>query len=273
MQLVDYSSRDSISAVLIVKNEATYIKRALESLVWCDEIVVVDSMSSDLTPSICKDPKASWASKIKFIQKEWLGFSDQRNFAIEQASSEWIFFLDGDEACSPPLAKRIQQILADHYQSSPLIQYKVHRQEFFIGKPIHFGIWNPSFHVRLFKKGEVKFSGEVHEGTITQCETHKIHESIIHVEDLRIERFLSKLNHYTSIQAKNDFESGMRTNFFRIFFAFPAMFYKNYIYYRAYRDGREGFIISILEGISRTVRHLKIWQLQKLSFLNRQDIP
>lgn len=263
MQLVDYSARDSISAVLIVKNEAAYLAKALQSLIWCDEIVVVDSHSTDETPAICKDPKAPWAGKIKFVEQAWLGFSEQRNFAIEQASSKWIFFLDGDESCSPELAKRIQEILSADTPEKATIQYKIHRQEYFLGKPIHYGIWNPSFHVRLFKKGDVKFSGDVHEGTITTGETRKIHESIIHVEDLRIERFLTKLNHYTTLQAKNDYASGMRTNLIKILLAFPAMFCKNYFYYRAYRDGREGFIISILEGLSRTVRHLKIWQHQK----------
>jgi glycosyltransferase involved in cell wall biosynthesis len=265
MQLVDYSSRESISAVLIVKNEAAYIDKALKSLLWCDEIVVIDSFSTDDTPKICQDPKAPWVNKLKFSQQSWLGFSEQRNFAIEKANSKWIFFLDGDESCSTELSIKIQEILAENNQDASPIQYKIHRQEFFLGKPIYFGIWNPSFHVRLFKKGDVKFSGEVHEGTITQCKTKKIFESIIHVEDLRIERFLTKLNQYTSLQAKNDYASGMRTNFIKILLAFPAMFYKNYFYYRAYRDGREGFIISILEGISRTVRHLKIWQHQRKS--------
>ncbi len=265
MQLVDYSARESVSAVFIVKNEAAFIARALQSVLWCDEIVVVDSFSTDQTAEICKDPKAPWFTKIRFIEQDWLGFSEQRNFAIEQARYPWIFFLDGDETCSPELALRIQEILLNKEQDRPAIQYKVHRQEYFLGKPIYFGIWNPSFHVRFFKKGEVKFCGEVHEGTLTECETHQIKESIIHVEDLRIERFLTKLNHYTTLQAKHDFDSGMRTNFFKIFFAFPAMFYKNYFYYRSYRDGREGFIISVLEGISRTVRHLKIWQYQRLN--------
>jgi len=264
MQLVDYSARDSVSAVLIVRNEAAYIARALQSLIWCDEIVVVDAMSDDQTLEICKDPKAPWASKLNFIQQSWLGFSEQRNFAMSKATSKWIFFLDGDEACSPELAKRIQQLLAENSKDDTSVQYKVHRQEFFLGKPIHYGIWNPSYHVRLFKNGEVRFSGDVHEGTISKCETRQITESIIHVEDLRIERFLTKLNSYTTLQAKHDFETGMRTNFFKIFFAFPAMFYKNYIYYGAFRDGREGLVISVLEGISRTVRHLKIWQQQRL---------
>ena len=263
MQLVDYSLRDSVSAVLIVKNEAAFIERALTSLLWCDEIVVVDAKSTDQTAEICRNPKAPWATKINFIEQAWLGFSEQRNYAMAQAKSTWIFFLDGDERCSSELAGRIQNILAENKKDPTSIQYKIHRQEFFLKKSIHYGIWNPSYHIRLFKKGDVRFIGDVHEGTDSKCETQKIDESIIHVEDLRIERFLAKLNTYTSLQSEHDYANGMRTNFFKIFVAFPAMFYKNYFYYRSYRDGREGFIISVLEGISRTVRHLKIWQVQR----------
>jgi len=251
-----------VSGLLIIKNEETYLERALQSLLWCDEIVVIDAFSTDRSVEICKDATAPWATKIKFIQKEWLGFSAQRNFAMTQAKNNWVFFLDGDEACSPELAKDIQTLFADSDKLGDF-QFKVRRQEFFLKKPIHYGIWNPSYHVRLFQKQGVEFVGEVHEGVKSKWETKKIDAPIIHVEDLRMERFLTKLNHYTTLQAKADFERGMRTNFFKIFAAFPAMFYKNYIYYQSYRDGRAGFIISILEGISRTVRHLKVWQFQE----------
>ena len=253
-----------ISALLIIKNEELYIERALRSLLWCDEIVIIDAESTDQTAQICKDPKAPWASKLKFINQPWLGFSAQRNFALNQASHDWVFFLDGDEACSIELANSLKQMLSAP-KGPELFQYKIRRQEFFLKKPIHYGIWNPSYPFRFFNRHTVQFTGEVHEGIQSSLETKAIHTPIIHVEDLRIERFLSKLNHYTTLQAKTDYEGGMRTNLFKIFFAFPAMFYKNYFYYRSYRDGTEGFIISILEGISRTVRHLKIWQIQKLN--------
>jgi len=252
-----------ISGVLIVKNEAAFIERALHSLLWCDEIVVVDAFSDDATPNLCTHPQAPWASKIRFVQKEWLGFSAQRNFAMNLSRNDWVFFLDGDEACSEELASAIGDVIAE--PESKNFQYKIHRQEFFLNKPIQYGIWNPSYHIRLFRKEGVSFVGNVHEGVQSPYATRSIDEPIIHVEDLRIERFLSKLNHYTTLQAQNDFERGVRTGFLRIFLSFPAMFYKNYVYYKAYRDGREGFVISILEGISRTVRHLKIWQLQSLA--------
>jgi len=258
-----------VSALLIVKNEAHFIERALESLLWCDEIVVVDACSTDATPTLCKDPSKPWASKILFFQKEWMGFSAQRNYAISQTTYPWIFFLDGDEACSPELASKLKQVLADPALTPA--QYKIRRQEFFLKKPIHYGIWNPSYHFRFFYKDGFRFEGEVHEGAKSVYETRTIDESIIHVRDLRIERFLTKLNHYTTLQARADYERGVRTNLFRILFSFPAMFYKNYIYYRAYKDGREGVIISVLEGISRTVRHLKIWQFEQTKDISQID--
>ena len=252
-----------ITGLLIIKNEEAYIEKALLSLLWCDEIVVVDSFSIDRTPEICQDSHAPWAKKIRFFQKEWLGFSDQRNFAISHAKHDWIFFLDGDEACSPELATELQKLITS--ENLVPAQYKVRRQEFFLKKPIHRGIWNPSYHIRFFYKEKLQFVGAVHEGVQSPYQTLRIDSPIIHVEDLRIERILSKMNHYTSIQAKQDFDRGRRTTLFQIFFSFPAMFYKNYFYYKAYQDGMEGIMISVLEGISRTVRHLKIWQLEKIS--------
>ena len=250
-----------ISALLIIKNEEVFLERALTSLLWCDEIVVVDSFSTDRSPEICKNPGSPWANKIKFLQKEWLGFSTQRNYALLHATHDWIFFLDGDENCSPELAEEIQIILRQPGGPGNF-QFKVRRQEFFLKKPIHYGIWNPSYHIRLFNRKGVQFVGDVHEGLQSKAETKKIDAPIIHVEDLKMERFLTKLNHYTTLQARNDYERGMRTGFVKIVLAFPAMVYKNFIYYKGYRDGHEGLIISVLEGISRTVRHLKIWQIQ-----------
>ncbi len=252
----------SVSALLIIKNEARYIERALSSLLWCDEILVVDAFSQDETRALCTDAGKPWSSKIRFMQKEWLGFSAQRNLAIEHAKNPWVFFLDGDESCSPELAQKIQSLL-----ESPGLtpgQYKVRRQEFFLKKPIHHGIWNPSYHIRFFYRDHLRFTGEVHEGVECQDEIRQIHEPIIHVEDLRIERILNKLNHYTTIQAEADYARGVRTSWLRILLSFPAMLYKNYIYYGAWKDGIEGFMISVLEGISRTVRHLKIWQITKI---------
>src|SRR5258707_628281 len=129
-----------VSALLIIKNEEAFVERALNSLLWCDEIVVVDAHSTDKTKAICTSPNAPWSSKLRFVEQSWLGFAAQRNFALHQAKNEWVFFLDGDEACSSELARKIREVIA----SNPSAQFKVRRQEYFLKKPIHHGIWNPS---------------------------------------------------------------------------------------------------------------------------------
>ena len=89
-----------------------------------------------------------------------------------------------------------------------------------------------------------------------------LHEPIHHWPGFGVELFLTKMNHYTTIEAQDRFNQGVRTNAFRLLGAFPAMFFKNYFYYQAYRDGAIGVVISLLEGVSRVVRHVKLWQLE-----------
>ena len=253
-----------ISTVIITKNEEKNIARCLGSLIWADEIVVVDAQSSDNTAAICCDPQAPWSKKIKFIQREWVNFNEQRNFAITQPKHDWLLVLDADEQCSPELATKVMSLVKN---GSEVKGYKVKRIEYFLGKPIEYGIWNPSYQDRFFNRKNVKYVNEIHEYPVFQDSKSKfeirIHEPIYHSPQFDPEKFLSKMNQYTSIEARDRYNAGQRTNVFRLFFAFPAMFLKNYFYYKAYKDGMHGFAISLLEGVSRVVRHVKIWRLMQ----------
>ncbi len=252
-----------ITALLIIKNEAPWIERALLSVSWCDEIVVVDSGSTDGTLQIVQTRNKPWSSKLTLLSEPWRGYAGQRNFAMGQAKNDWVFFLDGDEACSPELAKTIQNIAnptGNHYQ--------IRRQEYFLGRPVNYGTWNPSYHVRLFNRKEATYEREIHEDVVMKNNRVKIEDPIYHCENLRLERLLEKMNRYTSLEAERDFEQGHRTNTAMIALAFPAMFIKNFFYFSAYKDGYAGFIISVMEGISRTIRQIKVWQLQRLRKTN-----
>jgi glycosyltransferase involved in cell wall biosynthesis len=252
-----------VSALLICRNEEALIARCLRSIAWADEIVVVDGGSTDRTPEICKDPQAPWAQKLKWVERGWTGFKDQRNHALDLAKNDWVFVIDADEECSPELATRVRGILA---QSNPSPKYfKIRRQEYFLGKPIHYGIWNPSYQDRFFKKQGIRYINDIHEYPPYPETPERIHEPIHHDPGFAPEKFLHKMNIYTSIEARDRVAQGRRTNAFRLFFAFPAMFLKNYFYYRAWRDGYHGFVISCLEGLSRVVRHVKIWQYSRIN--------
>lgn len=252
-----------LSAAIITKNEEKHIARCLESLTWVDEIVVVDAFSTDKTEAICSNPSAPWAGKIRFFKREWTGFRDQRTFAMEKTSHEWLLVVDADEKCSEELAAKIIDLL--NAPDGPAHRaYKIRRVEYFLGKPIHYGIWNPSYQDRFFHKAGVKYVNDIHEYPIFPVTPQDIHEPLIHSPEFHPERFLEKMNKYTTIEARDRVRRGQRTNVFRLIGAFPAMFLKNYFYYGAYKDGMHGFVISILEGISRAVRHIKIWQFSRI---------
>ncbi|MBC7385675.1 MAG: glycosyltransferase family 2 protein [Cryobacterium sp.] len=251
--------RRKISAVLITLNEEAYISRSLTSLTWCDEIVVVDGLSEDRTKQIALDPTAPWKNQIRWFERSWDGFKNQRNFALDQATHDWVLCVDADEECSVSLKEKIRSILAEE---NPHPYWKVRRQEYFLGRPIHYGVWNPSYQDRFFKKSGIRFINEIHEYPKYPTEPLRIHEPLSHAPDFHPDKFLAKMNKYTTIEAANRIAAGQRTNAFRMIFTGPAMFLKNYFYYKSYRDGMHGLVISILEGVSRAVRHLKMWQIQ-----------
>jgi glycosyltransferase involved in cell wall biosynthesis len=247
-----------LSVCLITQNEEKYIERCLRSVAWADDVVVIDAMSSDRSKEIASTLKGN----IRWIENPWPGFRQQRNFALSQAKHDWVLVIDADEECSPELAEKLRALLANP-GGPPLEAYKVRRQEYFLGKPIFFGIWNPSFQDRFYNKVGVEYLNEIHEYPRFKLPPGRIEEPLLHAPDFNPDRFLDKMNRYTTVEARDRVAAGKRTNAFRILFAFPAMFLKNYFYYRAYRDGYHGFVISILEGISRAVRHVKIWQLTR----------
>lgn len=251
-----------LSAVLITKDEEKHIARCLESVSWCDEILVVDGGSTDQTLSICQAKQRPWSSKIRLLERKWTGFKDQRNHALENAKHDWILVIDSDEACSPGLKQQIQKLLSQP-GGPPTKAYKVRRQEYFLNKEIQYGIWNPSYQDRFFHRAGVKYINEVHEYPVFPNPPDRIHEPLLHDPEFGPEKFLYKMNKYTSIEARDRVLAGRRTNAFRMISAFPAMFLKNYFYYKSYRDGFHGFAISILEGISRAVRHIKIWHYSR----------
>jgi (heptosyl)LPS beta-1,4-glucosyltransferase len=250
----------SVSAVIITRNEERTMARCLASLAWADEILVVDAESTDRTREICLAPGQPWSSRIRLLTRAWTGFREQRNYAITEAAHDWVLVVDSDEECSPELARKVRDILAE---SEPHRYHKVRRIEYFLGKAIHYGIWNPSYQDRFFHRKGVAYVNEVHEYPVFPQEPLRIHEPLHHDPAFSVERFLDKMNRYTSIEARDRVRQGKRTNWFRVLFAFPAMFWKNYFYYQARKDGIHGLVISVLEGVSRAVRHSKMWQYQR----------
>lgn len=241
-----------VTACVIARNEEKTIERALKSLTWADEIVVIDAYSTDRTVEIAK----KYTKNV--FQNEWKGFTNQRNFALEHCNADWVFFLDSDEEASIDLGKKLLAIAQDDPKRHPNC-YSIKRIEFFLGKELHFGPGNPSHQWRFFKKNAVRFEGEVHEFPKFEGGVGKIESPIYHNPDLGIDRFLSKLNHYTTLEALDRFGQGQRTSLMHAFGTFFTTFFKNGIRYKGFLNGKEGVVLTTLESVSRVVRHLKLW--------------
>lgn len=254
-----------ITAVVLTKNSEKTLTRCLDSVSWADEILVIDAESEDKTQEICRR-----YPNLNFQIRKWTGFRDQRNFALKVAKNDWIFSIDSDEACTPQLAQKLKSLVQEQKPQSKKA-YKVHRTEYFLGKPVRYGVWNPSYQDRFFLKEGVQYVNEVHEYPKFLELPGIIHETIEHWPDFNVEQFLDKMNRYTTIEARDRFEQGMRTNPIHLIGAGPAMFLKNYFYYSAYKDGWRGVVISLLEGVSRTVRHIKLWQLELKEKTKNED--
>lgn len=252
------------SVLIITRNEERCIARCLESVAFASEIIVVDAQSSDATPRICQAEGKPWSGKLRFVTRPWTGFKDQRNHALSLASHQWVLVVDADEAVSPELRKWISEFLLSPAAEKP-DYFKIRRQEYFLGHPIRYGIWNPSYQDRFFHRQGIQYVNDIHEYPpypVPREEQKRIDAHLEHDPDFGPERFFHKMNLYTGIEARDRIQQGRRTNALRLVAAFPAMFLKNYFYYKAYRDGMPGLVISVMEGISRAVRHVKMWQIQ-----------
>lgn len=248
-----------ISATIITLNEEPNIKAACESVAWADEVVVVDSNSTDATREIAK------ACGARVITNDWPGFGAQKQFAVEQAQHEWIFSLDADERVSEELKKSIESLrrakdLADGY--------RVARRTFYQNRWIRGGGWYPDRQLRLFRK------------TRGRWKQRHIHESVTMDAGARVEILPGDLLHYTSqdaahhhrmigeryapLAARQMFGEGRRTSVFGVASAGPAAFIRSLILKGGLRDGFAGFTIASFAAHHAFLKHLMLWEKQTM---------
>ena len=251
-----------ISATIITFNEESNIKAACESVAWADELVVVDSNSTDATPQLAESCGA------RVITNAWPGFSAQKQFAVEQATHEWIFSLDADERVSDELKHSIQSLRSAR-DSDLADGYEIARRTYYQQRWIRGGGWYPDRQLRLFRKSRGRWK-----------ERH-IHESVTMNPGARVERLSGDLLHYTStdathhhrmigeryapLAARQMFEEGRRTSVFGVASAGPAAFIRSWILKGGLRDGFAGFTIATFAAHHAFLKHLLLWEKQRNS--------
>jgi glycosyltransferase involved in cell wall biosynthesis len=257
-----------ISVIILSRNEEAHIARALRSVAFAAEILVIDGESSDQTRVIAEKLGA------KVLVRPWPGFREQRNFSLGAAQHEWVLVLDADESVSPQLEAWLRDFFVRGGDTSRPSGYKIHRREYFLGEAVTGACWNPSYQDRFFARSKAKYVGEIHEYPLVEGGLERAPEDAIieHNPRVNVESIIEKMNRYTTVEAWDRFQLGERTNFLHMGVTFFSTWWKNYFYYKAYRDGARGFVVALLEAISRTVRHIKLWQIQQMKAENREGL-
>lgn len=247
-----------ISATVITLNEEAAIVRALESLDWADEIVVVDSGSTDKT----RDIAASFGAKV--IHRDWTGFSDQKQFAAESAASDWIFSLDADEQISPPLRDEIIRIKESQPDADG---YKIPRLAFYMDRPIRHSGWYPDSQLRFYNRTKGRWKNvPIHESVeMSNCSRiGKLSGDILHFTVQGASHHHKMIGErYAPLAAQGMFESGRRTSASNILFAGPSAFIRSYLLKAGFLDGLPGIAIANFAAHHAFLKHLLLWELQK----------
>ncbi len=244
-----------ISAVLITYNEEEKIQRALDSLqAVSDEIVVVDSHSTDATVELC----SRYTDRV--LKRSWQGYRDQKQFATDQATHQWVLSLDADEALSPQLA---EEILQWKEQENDCEGYYLPRKTFFMGRWIEHTTWYPDWQLRLFRKSRGRWEGgRVHESFRVNGPTARFKGQIYHHTYASFSEYLEQLERFSSLAARDRFEEGQRAQWVHVIFHPPAIFVKNYLLRLGFLDGKPGLAVSILAAVSSVFKDLKLWEIQ-----------
>lgn len=243
-----------ISAAIITYNEESNIKRCMDSLDFVDEIIIVDSLSSDNTCKIAKDLGAI------IIDQKFLGHIAQKQLAVDNCNNEWILSLDADEEVSKELKKEILALI-----SKPLKHdaYLMPRVSFHLGAWIRHGGWYPDAKIRLFNKTKAHWGGyNPHDKVIVNGTVGKLKGDLKHYVFDNLRHNVDTNNSYSSIMAEDLNKNNKKFSFLKLIFKPLGKFLETYIYKRGFLDGMPGFIIAIGAAYSMFLKFAKLWEAQ-----------
>ncbi|EIJ43767.1 glycosyl transferase [Beggiatoa alba B18LD] len=244
-----------LSVIVITKNAALHIDRCLTSVSWVDEIIIVDSGSTDDTLTRC----ARYTDKI-FIHTDWQGFGVQKNRALQYAQSDWVLSLDADEVVTPDLQKAIKTVMQDSRYEA----WQIPRLSRYCGRWMRHGGWYPDYVTRLFRRGSAHFSADlVHEKLlVTQGHIGQLTTPLLHYSFENLEEVLQKVNAYSSASAQMQFARGKQGGLSKAILHGLWAFIRTYIIRLGFLDGREGFMLAVSNAEGTYYRYLKLFYCQ-----------
>lgn len=254
-----------LSVAIITLNEERNIGQCLCALRGiADEIVVIDSFSKDRTEEICTQ------YGVKFIKNEFAGFGSQKNIALSHCTNKYVLSLDADEVLSEELK---QSILNFKHDENPKDAYSFNRATHFCGKHIRYARWYPDAQLRLINKEKASWINRpVHEYIELNDDATKgfLAGDLLHYSYNSFEELILQTNKYSSISAKIKFDKGKRTTLLFVFLYTPWRFIRDFIFYRGYKDGYAGFLMSAVSTYEVFIKYIKLIQMQKEARRNKR---
>lgn len=250
------SGRPTLSATVICRDEAEKLRGCLESVRFCDEVVVVDSGSTDGTLEIARQ----LADVV--VEREWPGYVAQQNFARTRARGEWVLSVDADERVNEDLAAEIQDTLA---QPPAVDGFRITRHVHYLGRWIDHCGWYPEPRVRLFRRERGRWDGvDPHYDVVVEGPLGELQGEIVHYTYDDLEDHVRTLNRFSSILAREHRERGRRFSWASLLFRPPLEFCKKYIVKRGFLDGPQGFYVSVLSAFYVFLKFAKLWEAERI---------
>ncbi|SNZ00286.1 glycosyltransferase family 2 protein [Flagellimonas pacifica] len=249
--------KQKISALIITYNEMGYIEKCIDSITFADEIIVVDSLSTDGTFEYLQSHP-----NVKVIQKPFENFTAQKNFALKQAENDWVLFVDADEIVGHKLQNEIVQTVND---PNALEAYWFYRKFMFQNRPLHFSGWQTDKNHRLFRKSKVKYTNTklVHETLEVDGSSGVFKEKLIHYCYKNYQEYKSKMLHYGYLKAKEKFDNGVSFNYLNLLIKPTWKFFYNFIVRLGFLDFQKGITICYLDALSVLERYRKLKQMHR----------
>ncbi len=247
----------SVSAILITRNEAHNLSACLAGLKWCDEIIVLDSGSTDDTECIARSAGARFE-----VVTDWPGFGPQKNRALDLARCDWVLSIDTDERITPELAAEIRAVVA---RPDAADAYRMPRLSSYCGQFMRHGGWYPDKVVRLFRRGTARFSDDiVHESVQTSGRVGQLRHDLLHISYRSFDDVLDKMNRYSTAGAMKLAAKGRHCGVSSAFGHSLWAFIRAYVLRLGFLDGRLGFVLACGIAQETWYRYLKLWLLQRV---------
>ncbi len=243
---------EKLSAVIITLNEEANIERCLKSLDWVDEILVVDSGSTDRTVEICEQYGA------RVLRTEWLGFGRTKHFAVSQARHDWIFSIDADEEVTPELRDTIRRILIN---PDPEVAYRIKRYPYYLGQRVRFSGWQNDYPLRFFNRQSGNFNfKEVHEAVQFNGKVQRLEAPLKHFTYPTVSSHIQKMDRYTTLSVEETVQKQRSVTVVGAVLRAAFRFFKMYVLKLGFLDGRVGFILCFNSAFGIYLKYIKVWE-------------